>query len=115
MSLSRELIFSLLIVSTASLNTIAQLLMKLGTGFSLINPYLIGGIGLYGFSTLLYIAVLGKFNLSIAYPVVIGLTVVLTTVAGAVLLRERVSLTGWVGVSLLLGGIFAIASTSRVP
>ncbi len=111
----QNVLLGLLILTTAALNTAAQLLMKLGAGLSPLNLYLLGGVGLYGLSTILYIMVLSQFNLSIAYPIVIGLTVVLTTAAGMLLLRERVSLLGWFGVSLLILGIMAIAATQRVP
>lgn len=37
-----------------------------------INIYLLGGIFPYGFSTVFYILVLSKVNLSVNYPVVVG-------------------------------------------
>ena len=104
-----HLFFSLLIIATVGLNTIAQTFLKLGSGQNLINFYLMGGILAYGISTLFYILVLGKLNLSVAYPVVIGLTILATTVAGAVFLREKVSPMHWLGVGLMLSGIGAIA------
>jgi multidrug transporter EmrE-like cation transporter len=45
----------------------------------------------------------------VAYPVVIGLTIVATTIAGVAILKERVSISQWIGVGLLLSGIWAIA------
>lgn len=56
-----------------------------------------------------YILVLGKFNLSVAYPVVIDLTVVATMITGAVILKKKVSVGDWAGVGLMLSGICAIA------
>lgn len=104
-----HLFFSLLILVTVGLNTIAQTLLKLGSGQNPLNLYLIGGILAYGLSTVFYILVLGKLNLSVAYPVVIGLTIFATTMAGAVILREKVALVHWLGVGLMLSGILAIA------
>ncbi|HEY9711564.1 MAG TPA: SMR family transporter [Oculatellaceae cyanobacterium] len=104
-----HLFFSLLILVTVGLNTIAQTLLKLGSGQNPINLYLIGGILAYGLSTVFYVLVLGKLNLSVAYPVVIGLTIFATTMAGAVILREKVALVHWLGVGLMLSGILAIA------
>ncbi len=103
------LFFSLLILVTVGLNTLAQTLLKLGSGQNPLNLYLLGGLLAYGLSTVFYIVVLGKFNLSVAYPVVIGLTVVATTIAGAILLREKVSTVSWLGIGLMLSGILAIA------
>ncbi|BAT53145.1 hypothetical protein NOS3756_21040 [Nostoc sp. NIES-3756] len=107
--MSNPLIFGLLILITVSLNTIAQTLLKLGAGQNPLNFYLLGGICCYGLSTVFYVLVLGKLNLSIAYPLVIGLTIVVTTIVGAVVLREKVLVTQWVGIGLLLSGISAIA------
>lgn len=104
-----HLFFSLLILVTVGLNTIAQTLLKLGSGQNPLNLYLIGGILAYGLSTVFYVLVLGKLNLSVAYPVVIGLTIFATTMAGAVILREKVALVHWLGVGLMLSGILAIA------
>jgi multidrug transporter EmrE-like cation transporter len=99
----------LLILLTVGLNTIAQALLKLGSGQNPLNPYLGGGILAYGLSTIFYIAFLGKLNLSVAYPVVIGLTVLATTMTGAFLLGEKVATVHWLGIGLMLSGLCAIA------
>ncbi len=99
----------LLVLITVGLNTLAQAFLKLGSGQNLLNFYLLGGITAYGLSTIFYILVLGKFNLSVAYPVIIGLTVLATTVTGAYLLGEKVSTVQWFGIGLMLSGISAIA------
>ncbi|NJN39074.1 MAG: small multidrug resistance protein [Acaryochloridaceae cyanobacterium CSU_3_4] len=99
----------LLILITVGLNTLAQALLKLGSGQSLLNFYLLGGVSAYGLSTILYILVLDKLNLSVAYPVVIGLTVASTTLTGAYFLGEQVARIQWIGIGLMLSGISAIA------
>ncbi len=104
-------IFSLLILITVGLNTIAQTLLKLGAGQNPLNIYLFGGICSYGLSTIFYILVLGKMNLSVVYPIVIGLTIVVTVISGAIVLREKVLISQWIGVGLVLSGIWAIALT----
>ncbi len=100
----------LLVLITVGLNTLAQTLLKLGAGQNLLNFHLLGGVLVYGLSTVVYILVLGKFNLSIVYPVVIGLTVFSATVTGAFFLEEKVTAVQWVGIGLMLSGISAIAS-----
>jgi len=102
-------LFVILILLTVALNTIAQTLLKLGSGQNPLNIFLFGGLVAYGLSTVFYILVLGKFNLSVAYPVVIGLTVLVTTISGAIVLSEKVSTVGWIGVGLMISGILAIA------
>jgi multidrug transporter EmrE-like cation transporter len=98
-----------LVLVTVALNTIAQTLLKLGAGQNPLNPYLVGGILSYGLSTVFYIVVLSKLDLSVTYPVVIGLTVVVTTFSGAIFLKEQVSTIHWLGIGLMLSGIWAIA------
>jgi small multidrug resistance pump len=107
--MSSQSLFYLLIVITVSFNTLAQLLLKAGSGKSFINIYLLGGILAYGVSTLMYISLLKKINLSLAYPLVIGLTVITTTVLGSALFHERVEPIAWVGIGLMLSGIWAIS------
>jgi len=111
--MNNQLFFSLIILVTVALNTLAQTFLKLGSGQNPLNIYLFGGICFYGLSTIFYILVLGKFNLSVAYPVVIGLTMVTTTIAGVAILKERISISQWLGVGLLLSGIWAIALGKR--
>jgi multidrug transporter EmrE-like cation transporter len=92
-----------------ALNSAGQTMLKLGSGQSLLNFYILGGLLTYGFGTICYILVLSKFNLSFAYPVVIGLTIIVTTMSGALLLAEKVSVTQWFGIGLVLSGILAIS------
>ncbi|MBK1986960.1 small multidrug resistance protein [Sphaerospermopsis aphanizomenoides BCCUSP55] len=101
------ILFSLILI-TVLLNTIAQSLLKLGSGQNPLNIYLIGGILTYGLSTVFYIAVLSKFNLSFAYPVVIGLTILATTFVGALLFQEKISMNHGIGIGLILTGIWTI-------
>ncbi|GAB4353001.1 MAG: hypothetical protein Fur0042_21660 [Cyanophyceae cyanobacterium] len=97
-----------LIGAIALLNAIAQVLLKLGAGRG-INGHLLAGVGVYGLSTVLYVVVLGRSQLSLAYPTTIGLTIAATTFGGVWLLAERVPFLAWVGIGLILSGISAIA------
>ena len=112
--MSNQLFSILLIFITVTLNTFAQILLKLGADLNQFNIYLIGGICSYGLSTIFYILVLSKLNLSVVYPVVIGLTILSTTILGSIILREKVSITHWVGVSLMLSGISVIACAKTI-
>ncbi|OUL23302.1 small multidrug resistance protein [Nostoc sp. RF31YmG] len=112
--MSNQLVFILVILITVGLNTLAQTLLKLGAGQNPLNIYLIGGIASYGLSTIFYILVLGRLNLSVAYPLVIGLTIIATTISGSVILQEKVLISQWLGVGLMLSGIGAIAFAKNV-
>lgn len=98
-----------LVLLTVVLNTVAQTLLKLGAGQNILNLFLLGGLFSYGLSTIFYIVVLSKLNLSLTYPLVIGLTVVATTFTGAIILKEQVLSIQWIGIGLMLSGICAIA------
>lgn len=101
-----------LMAAIVALNTVAQTLLKLGSGRGLINMALFGGVAAYGFSTLLYVFVLGRANVSFAYPVVIGATAVATCFAGSRVIGEQISGTQWLGVLVIITGI-AIVAISR--
>ena len=107
--MQNHLLLGLLVLMTVGLNTLAQLLLKLGASQTFLNFNLLGGLVVYGLSTVVYILILGKLNLSAIYPVVIGLTVFSVTVTGAWLLNEKVTNIQWVGLGLMLSGILTIA------
>ena len=106
---SNNLLLILFISLSVALNTGGQIFLKLGSGQNPLNPYLFGGIVFYGISTLFYVLVLGKYNLSVAYPVVIGLTLITTTVSSIFFLKETVSFTQWIGIGLMISAICAIS------
>ena len=107
-------IWTLSVLATVFLNAIAQMLLKLGANQGSLNLYVLGGLASYGLSTIVYTALLSKANLSIAYPVVIGLTILATTIIGASILHEKVSTTQWIGVGLMISGISTI-TLGRLP
>ncbi|MGA7933191.1 MAG: small multidrug resistance protein [Kovacikia sp.] len=99
----------LLILVTVALNTLAQTLLKLGTGQPLLNPFLAGGILSYALSTLSYILLLARSNLSVAYPIVIGLTVLSTSLSATLLLGEKIPTSHWLALGLLLSAISTLS------
>ena len=107
-------IWTLSVLVTVFLNAIAQMLLKVGANQGSLNFYILGGIVSYGLSTVVYTALLSKANLSVAYPVVIGLTILATTLVGASVLHEKVSTTQWIGVGLMISGISTI-TLGRLP
>jgi small multidrug resistance pump len=101
-------ILPMLVLASVLLNTMGQSLLKLGAGQNPLNVYLMSGLFAYGLSTIFYVAVLGKLNLSIVYPVVIGLTIISTTFVGAIFLKEQISPLHWIGMGLMISGVSAI-------
>src|SRR3546814_17592795 len=95
----------LLILASVSLSALAQLALKIGptaaagcrsTGIGgeigglEQSPMIILGFGLYGIGALLWLFVLGRAPLSLAYPFV-GIGFILTMLAGAFWLNESIS------------------------
>lgn len=97
-----------------------QLLFKLASGHldfrrPLADPrgpaILAVALAIYGFATLLWVAVLRHAPLSRIYPIM-ALSFVLTPIGGMVFLKEPIAPTYWVGVGLILIGLLVI---SRLP
>ena len=109
-----------LAVLTAVLLAVGQLLFKIGSaridptslpGFlesTLLNPVLVFAVGLYGVTILIWIYVLNKLPLSIAYPVT-GLAYIIVPILSYYLLGERLSPMLFLGSFLILVGISLVA------
>ncbi|WP_008314012.1 DMT family transporter [Leptolyngbya sp. PCC 6406] len=102
------LILILLVPVSVALNTIGQILLKFGSVHGMVNWHVLGGVTAYAMSTVSYLLVLRRLDVSIAYTLVFGLTIVATTLAGANVFKEQVGIQQWMGVGLVLSGICAI-------
>lgn len=120
------IVFALIIVSV-SCSALAQLLLKIGmskpeTSASLAqgqlaqivwnigtNPWVVGGLGLYFFSAMVWLLVLARVELSFAYPFV-GLGFILTMILGKFVMGDVVGVQRALGTLLVVGGILLIAS-----
>lgn len=93
-----------------------QLLWKVGMlragGFGwqrlVTSPFVWGGLVIYALATLLWLYVLSRLPLSVAYPVQ-ALAYVLSLAAARLLLGEAVPALSWVGGLLILLGVGLIA------
>jgi multidrug transporter EmrE-like cation transporter len=63
------------------------------------------GVILYGLSFALWLVILSKINVSIAYPFTIGLTLAFTLVGAHIFLRESLSPQGVLGVAMIIIGV----------
>jgi undecaprenyl phosphate-alpha-L-ara4N flippase subunit ArnE len=98
----------------------AQLLLRRGMaaiaptqGIALLRAaaqsgWVLGGLVVFAFGTGMWLLVLSRLELSLAYPLG-SLSFVLITLLSAILLRERVPLLRWVGTMVILGGILVVA------
>jgi multidrug transporter EmrE-like cation transporter len=112
-----SLIYLLLLLAILT-GVAGQLLLKSGMArqpdFQLVqvlaltrNPAVIGGFVCYGVSVLLYFRVLGKLDLSLAYPSV-SLGYVMVTVFSRVFFGEQISRTRWLAVVLICAGVIVV-------
>lgn len=119
--------FYLLIFVSVSLSAVAQTLFRIGMtrpdvarmlqeseGVIVVaravalSPYIWGGLFAYGFGTLLWLLVLSRIPVSLAYPFV-ALGIILTTLSGMLLLGEQVSRLSVAGICLIAIGILVTA------
>jgi multidrug transporter EmrE-like cation transporter len=116
----------LLILASVSLSALAQLALKIGTsaapaaeasGFGrqigglVQSPMVLVGLGLYGLGALIWLFVLSRAPLSLAYPFV-GIGFVLTMLAGALYLNESVSQTRVIGTLMIALGCVMVARSA---
>ncbi|MFM6854298.1 MAG: hypothetical protein ACKOUM_09490 [Sphingopyxis sp.] len=126
----------LLILASVSLSAIAQTCLKIGVGAArgaadmgaaasgaasgtasgavaimvqyAMSPFVILGLALYGFGTLLWLFVLARLPLTAAYPFV-GMGFIITMVIGATALGEHLSIMRMAGAVLIALGCVLVA------
>lgn len=67
------------------------------------------GAALYVVSFGLWIVILGRHDLSVAYPIAVSLTLVLSTVLASTILGESVSMGKLAGIGVVFLGIWLVA------
>lgn len=117
----------LLILASVGLSVLAQIALKTGMSGRKIqaaliegasrldavwtiasNGYVVLGLGLYGLGAVLWLLVLARLDVSMAYPFV-GLGFVLTMMLGYLILGESLSTTRIVGTLLIAAGVVLVA------
>ena len=82
--------------------------LKLQTGMAvLLNPKVLAGFLLYGLGAVLWLAVLARWDVSKAYPLV-GIGFSLTVIIGF-MLGEQVTLMRTLGVMMICAGVFIVS------
>jgi multidrug transporter EmrE-like cation transporter len=118
--------FLRLLIASVSLNVTANILLKKGVmsfgGISAskaelltsltkaaFNPFIIIGLMLYGLSFVIWLRVLSFNDLSRAYPIFASVVFLMTTLGSIKFLNEDVSAMRFVGIIVMLAGIFIVA------
>ena len=114
-----------LILAGVLLNAAAQLLLKAGTnsvgtfaftadnlmpvGVRLAsNPFILGGLGCYALSVVVWIMALSRVEVSLAYPM-LSIGYVINALAAWYLFGEALSAQRMVGIGAIVVGVFLVA------
>jgi len=117
------------IISSVLLNALAQILLKAGmktyTNIDLksniiqtlisisLNPYIIFGFISYGISIILWLWVLSKVDVSLAYPFQ-ALGYIIVTILAWLIFQENINLTRIIALIFITLGLIILAFSSRV-
>jgi multidrug transporter EmrE-like cation transporter len=120
-----NLVSFMLVLAGVLLNAAAQLLLKAGTngigafaftadnlvpvGIKVAsNPYIIGGLGCYVVSVVVWIMALSRVEVSLAYPM-LSIGYVVNAVAAWYLFGEALSAQRMIGIGTIIIGVFLVA------
>ena len=117
------------IISSVLLNALAQILLKAGmkqfgnidlknniinTSISIaLNPYIITGFISYGISILLWLWVLSKVDVSLAYPFQ-ALGYIVVTILAWLIFQENISFTRIMSLIFISIGLIILAFSARI-
>ena len=73
------------------------------------NPFVIGGISIYGFTTMLWLVILSRVKLSIAYPM-LSLGYIFSIFFAWLLFKESVPKTRILGAIIICLGVYLVTS-----
>jgi multidrug transporter EmrE-like cation transporter len=79
----------------------------------LLEPKFAGGVVLYILSMLIWFRIISSEPLSVAYPVMLSLTVVMVTLGAAIWFHEQITLRLVLGIAIILIGITVVAANER--
>jgi drug/metabolite transporter (DMT)-like permease len=77
-----------------------------------LSGWVVGGLLVFATGTAVWLLVLSRVDLAVAYPLG-SLSYVLVTLLSAALLHEQVPLLRWIGTALILTGIMVVARGER--
>jgi len=109
----------LLVAGYTVISTIAILLVKqyaslavetwrMSPGWSSAGGILLLGASLYALSFMIWMVILSRNELSLVYPLMIGLTLVATTTASWLLLKEPLNTVRLTGIAVIFVGVVLV-------
>ena len=88
------------------INNVRDALEKLPQAF--LNPYVLSGIAIYGFTTLVWLVILSRVKLSIAYPM-LSSGYVLSILFSWLLFKESIPKVRIIGALIICIGVYLVA------
>lgn len=111
----------LFLIFAVLFNSFSQILIKIGSGkvkkehlkvglksvFVFFNPFIFIALVLLFFATTFYLLALSKLNLSYVYPL-LSSSYIIILLLSKILLKEKIGFKRWIGVFIIIIGIFII-------
>ena len=94
------------VLTVGRINSFRELISKLTE--VIFNPYVMGGISIYGFTTFVWLVILSRVKLSIAYPM-LSLGYVLVIPFSWLVFKETIPIVRIIGAILICIGIYLVA------
>jgi drug/metabolite transporter (DMT)-like permease len=85
---------------------VSQLLVNVIPMF--LNPWVFLGFVCFGLSSIFWLVVLSRFEISFVYPMV-SVAYVLVAIFSLVFMKENVSFIRWLGIAVIMVGVFLIS------
>jgi len=76
------------------------------------NPVFLTGCSVYALSTFAWVAILTRFQLSYAYPLVIAFSILLTSSMGILMFREQMTFYKLAGIIMITTGVAILARSN---
>lgn len=73
-----------------------------------LNPYIFGGLIIYGLATVIWLYILSRTELSLVYPIQ-SLCYVVAAVVAILIFRENIPVTRWCGLGLIVLGAYFVS------
>jgi spermidine export protein MdtJ len=89
-------------------------MVEVGAGM-ITNPFLFFGVLSFAVTLGLYSLVLSKMNLSVAYPIMTSLGLLVVTTYCWLFFSERISFVQWAGYVLIVAGVWMVAAPRGCP
>lgn len=108
-TVSGQLLLKQGMIRVGRVDDVNRVFHKLMQAFT--NPFVVAGIATYGFTTMIWLVILSRVKLSVAYPI-ISLGYVMSILFSWLLFKESVPKIRVIGAAVICVGVYLVASAS---